>query len=77
MCLDLLAKGGWRRLEVRGWFDIIFQIESEVPGAYDTVAATGIPRLLSMYCVWMVLECILACAERLTVRRCWYRRPDR
>ena len=57
MCvrLDLLAESGWRRLEVGGWFDVVVQVKSEVPGAYDTVSTTGISISLSTYVVHAVV----------------------
>lgn len=54
MCvrLDLLAERGWGRLEVGRRLKSAVQIETQVPGAYDAVAAAGIsiswsaPRIL-------------------------------
>jgi hypothetical protein len=49
MCvrLDLLAESGRRRLEIGSWFDGVVQVESKVPGAYDTVSAAGISTSMS------------------------------
>ena len=49
MCvrLDLLAESGWRRLKVGSWFDSGVQVESEVPGANDTVSTAGISTYMS------------------------------
>ena len=53
MCvrLDLLTKSGRRRLEAGSWFDALVQVESKVPGAYDTVSTAGISISLSTYMI--------------------------
>ena len=53
MCvrLDLLAESGWRRLEIGCWFDGVVQVESKVPGAYDTVSTAGISILMSTHVI--------------------------
>jgi hypothetical protein len=51
MRLDLLAKHGRRRLEVGSWFGSVVQIETKVPGAYDTVSTAGISVTMSVHAV--------------------------
>jgi len=55
MRLDLLAEHGRRRLEVGSWFGSLVQIETKVPGTYDTVSTTGISIPMSVHVVRVVV----------------------